>query len=365
LRASKKLIFLILLIGVLLSPIVLPRVSVAVVSFTPQQGDHFSYSEVENLGNGTGSYVGYTEHTTLSGGETMNGVSESTVSASYEYSYTWSNSESSSTTASQSGNFTWSDSSFLYLDGTDDQQGYTDPSVWFAMSSSLPLDSTFTVLNTQMTIISRNYSFYLPTEGKTISTIFAQGGGSYSGSPDDDSYGTFNAKYTWNEYFDPTTGYIVGYTYSEQDLSPNGNGTGFGYTDDLYVTSTSYQLSVLSSGTPPTTSTSSSTISVSSSLPANSGFGQYIGYIVGLVIIVLIIGIIAYAFSRRGKGAKTLPQHSSTAVPPPPAVDLTPKEQPPVQQIVLKEVAKIKCKYCGALIDSTAETCPKCGAPQS
>ncbi len=56
--------------------------------------------------------------------------------------------------------------------------------------------------------------------------------------------------------------------------------------------------------------------------------------------------------------------HPPPPGPPPENIDLTPK-QPPVQQIVIKEVVKVKCRYCGALIDSTAETCPICGAPRT
>ncbi|TMI68503.1 zinc-ribbon domain-containing protein [Candidatus Bathyarchaeota archaeon] len=32
---------------------------------------------------------------------------------------------------------------------------------------------------------------------------------------------------------------------------------------------------------------------------------------------------------------------------------------------MIKEVVKVKCKYCGALIDSTVQACPFCGAPRT
>jgi rubrerythrin len=44
---------------------------------------------------------------------------------------------------------------------------------------------------------------------------------------------------------------------------------------------------------------------------------------------------------------------------------LTPSGQPAVQQIIIKETVKVNCRYCGSLIDSTAETCPFCGATRS
>jgi hypothetical protein len=98
-----------------------------------------------------------------------------------------------------------------------------------------------------------------------------------------------------------------------------------------------------------------------------SGLMQYIGYIAGIVLIIVVVMILIYAFSRRSR--RTLPEHPSQREypppgPPPPEIDLTPK-QPPVQQIVIKEVVKVKCPYCGALIDSTADVCPICGAPRT
>ena len=67
---------------------------------------------------------------------------------------------------------------------------------------------TFYLLNTQMTVISRNYSYHLPSQNRNVNTIFAQGISNYLRN---DTYGQFTATYTWNAYFDPSTGYIVGY----------------------------------------------------------------------------------------------------------------------------------------------------------
>ena len=57
---------------VLLSLAVFP--SLAIADHVPQQGDYFNYYEIENLGNGTGDYAGYSEHTVVNGTEIMNGV---------------------------------------------------------------------------------------------------------------------------------------------------------------------------------------------------------------------------------------------------------------------------------------------------
>jgi ribosomal protein L40E len=97
---------------------------------------------------------------------------------------------------------------------------------------------------------------------------------------------------------------------------------------------------------------------------------KYAVLIAVIVIIIVIILIIFYAASRRRlpKHPSQRPVYTPPSEPPPPPppqdINLTPK-QAPVQQIVIKEVVKVNCRYCGALIDSTAEKCPFCGAPRS
>jgi len=320
-------------------------------AYVPHVGDHFSYHEVVTLGSGTGDYTGYSEQTIVNGMETINGVNaDGTTSTNFSYSWTFDNSTGTTTNGSSSGDFTFSPVTFLYVNGTDDQTGYVNPTVWFCMDNSIPVGGTFSLLNTEMTVTSKNYSYYLPSENRNVNVIFAQGDSSYERN---DVYGQFSATYTWKVYFDPSTGYIVGYSYDEHDT--NASGTGFTYTEDLYVNSTSYPLT---------------TAAASNNGGGTSSPTQYVGYIalIALVFVILIVVILVYAFSRRGR--KTLPQHPYQQRPPPPPgpppenINLTPK-QPPVQQIVIKEVVKVKCRYCGALIDSTAETCPICGAPRT
>jgi hypothetical protein len=312
----------------------------ATPTYTPHQGDTFSYYEVADVGSGTGlNYSGYTDHTVTTGMERMNGVFvNGTVAANYTYTWTFNDNQGSPTkTGKSSGNFTWSSTSFLYVKRTDNQTGYVSPTVWFYMDNSLPQSGTFYLLNTPMTVTSTSYSYHLASQNSNVNTIRATGTSSYHR---DDLYGVFNAAYTWTTYFDPSTGYIVGYDYSEQDTNST-TGNGFTYTDSLYVTSTSYTLT------------------------ATSFLQQYLGLIVGLVIFfifIVIIIVVIVAISRR---RRSLPRHPYPQVPvAPPQIDLTPK-QPPVQQIVIKEIVKVKCQYCGALIDSTVKACPFCGAPRT
>lgn len=340
-----------------------------VSAYTPQKGDYFNYSETTTVNNGQGGYTGYTDQLQTTGMERMNSVNGSVVSAFYSYTYQYSNNQGSSTSSSSSGTYTWSLDNFTYVNGTDGQVGfggipYSKPlRVWFAMNASLSDGSTFFVLNTRFTIISKNYSFQLPTQNKYVQTIQTEGTGQYQRN---DSYGIFTASYSWDEYFDPTTGYIVGYHYVEQD---NGNYQGqsasFTYTDDLYITSTSYSLIAAS---PPTSLTKSLTNqSQSQSQGFSGGFPLYLILLPAGVAVLFVVAIIVYALARRGK--ERLPEHPYTSYTPPgppptpfeSKIDLGSK---PPEQVVIRDVAKVNCKYCGTLIPTTAETCPYCGGPR-
>ncbi|HXZ89678.1 MAG TPA: hypothetical protein VEG61_01330 [Candidatus Dormibacteraeota bacterium] len=319
--------------------------------YAPQKGDYFNYSETITVNNGQGSYTGYTDQTQITGMEQVNSVNGTDVLAFYGYNYKYSNNQGNSTSGSASGHYTWSSSSFTYTNGTDNQQGYSRPTyVWFAINPSLLVGGTFYILNTQFTVLSKNYSLQLPTEGgKYIQTIQGKGTGEHQRN---NEYGVFNASYTWYEYFDPTTGYIVGYNYVEQDNGQSqGQAGGFTYTDDLYVTSTSYPLA-------PTATLSSNTSGLGSGL---EGLLPYLAVLAVLSIVALAI----YSAARLRQKKESLPKHSPYVPPPNPSpspleskIDLGSK---PPEQVVIREVAKVNCKYCGTLIPTTADTCPYCG----
>jgi hypothetical protein len=323
----------------------------SVSAYAPQTGDSFNYSQTITVNNGQNSYAGYSDQTHTTGMEKMNSIIGSNVSATYSYSFQFSNNQGFSNSSSSSGNYTWSSSTFTYLKGTDNQVGYSSPVyVWFAMNPSLPVGGSFYALNTQFTVQSKNYSLQLPTEGnKYVQTIQAKGTGQYQRN---DSYGQFTASYTWYEYFDPSTGYIVGYNYVEQDNgSYQGQAGSFTYTDNLYVTSTSYNLAP---GTPPITSISDVLL----------GLVPY--FVVGIVVVIFITVIAVYA-SRRRRRMDTIPEHPLSPPGAPPSTPWEPKidlgSKPP-QQVVIRDVAKVNCKYCGTLIPTTADRCPYCGGPR-
>lgn len=335
-------------------------------AYTPQAGDQFKYSEDIYVNHGKGSYLGYSDQTAVTGSEEVNSVTGSNVSSSYDYSYQFSSNQGSVSSSSSEGNFTWSSSSFTYLNGTDNQVGYSKPVyVWFAMDPSTPVGGTFFALNTQFTVLSKGYSFQLPTQNRYVQTIEARGTGQYQRN---DSYGVFAASYTWYEYFDPSTGYIVGYNYTELDTGTyQGQAGSFEYMDLLYTTSTSYPLAAASGP-------SSSSPTFVGSQPAYPGPSESDELLILGIGVLVVIAVVALFWARRRGRSKALPKHSAYAPPPTPPTPPAPSPAPweskidmgskPPQQVVIRDVAMVNCKYCGTLIPSTAQTCPYCGGPR-
>jgi hypothetical protein len=338
------------LVAIPLLLLALPSASASGTHYLPQTGDRFHYTETIQLASGVGNYSGYTESTYLNGTVGLTAVAPNgTESASYSNSGTWSNNTGSSETLNSAGTFTFSAQTFQYVQGTDNQTGYTNPYVWFYMDNSLAPGASFYILNTRMIVQSVNASYAL--DGKYVATIAAQGTGSFQRN---DEYGLFTASYTWQANYDPSTGYIVGYLYTEQDR--DGAGDGFTVTDLLYVTTTTYALT-------PAVAPSASPGGSSSILPYT---------VIGVILLVVIV-IVWLAVRSRSRRGPSLPRHSAGGAvgygPPPgtapPPVNLIPSQQPAVQQVVLRETVKVNCRYCGALIDTTATVCPVCGAPRT
>lgn len=354
---SWKALIAVALASVLLVP------SAATTHYAPKTGDYFNYYETITVNGGQGNYTGYTEQQNVNGTEHVTSILAGNVaSTSYQYFWTFHNNTGGSSSGSSAGNFTFSYETYRYVSGTDNQVGYYNPFVWFYMNNSLSQGNLFYLLNTQMKVVSTGYSYKLASTGSYVKTIFSEGNGSY---PRNDVYGGFTATYNWKAYFDTSTGYIVGYVYTEHDLNSS-NGDGFTYTEILYVTSTSYSL----------------TPGQAPSQPPSLSMNDILGIAVLVIIVLLLVtALVLRSRSRRmrdrlprhpGEGrigyryAPGQPQQGAPPQPPPgpPPIHLTP-EQPQVQQIVVKEVVKVKCQYCESLIDSTALRCPVCGAPRS
>jgi hypothetical protein len=400
--------------------------------YVPHVGDTFTFEETTTVTGGYGNYSGYTETDTAVGTVNVTAVlSNCTETAKYDYSGHYLNNAGSDYDWNEVGTFTFSAVTFDYVTGTDNQTGDNGSGVWFYLNNSLSVGSTFSQLGTGMTVKSLDTSYALNTAlGTNVKTIYADGAGTYER---DDGYGVFSAAYNWRAYFDPGTGYIVGYHYAE--LDSDGHGDGFVYTDTLDVTKTSYALTPaaapplytvtfsqagLGAGTPwtvtfdgvPQTGTGSSiyvtgvangtylygfsapgysaspglgwvTVAGATGVPpvtfaANPSGGPSVAawlvYLLVALVVVVIVVAIAVAAARRARRGPPLPRHSYGGQPhygppppgpAPPPISLRPADQPQIQQVVVKEVVKVNCRYCGSLIDSTAEKCPFCGATRT
>jgi hypothetical protein len=323
--------------------------------YVPKSADGFSYSESIAVLNGQGTYYDYTEVTAINGSIDVTSVlPNGTASATYYNADLYENSTGAHQRWTSSGRFSFSSVSFQYVNGTDNQTGYSNPYVWFFMNNSLGNGGTFELLNTHFAVLSTAYDYDLDTAaGGYVTAIYAEGSGTYERN---DAYGVFSATYNWKAYFDPGTGYILGYLYTEQDSNPNG--TSFTLVDSLSVTQTSY---TLTPGTAPASSSGNS----------SADLWLTLGVILAVVVVIVVVIVVLAARSRR---RHPLPKHSASGQvsyvppppgPPPPGIHLTPSGQPAVQQIVIKETVKVNCRFCGALIDSTVDKCPFCGAPRS
>jgi hypothetical protein len=318
--------------------------------YVPAAGDKFVYDETITLTNGTGNYSGYSEDSVYTGDIAVTAVlPNGTESASYASSGTFRNTTGSQPW-SESGAFTFSAESYQYVTGTDNQTGYTNPYVWFYINSSIAVGGSFTFLNTPMIVASTNATFRYPASATGYAeAIYATGAGNYQRN---DQYGLFVSYYTIRAWYSPITGYVLGYVYSENDT--NQYGDGFNYTDSLTDTSTTF--TVTPAAAPPASSSSSP-------FPWTT--------VLLLVILVVVVVVIIIAVTRRRSRGPALPRHAQGAsvgpmptYAPPPPIGLIPRDQPAIQQVVIRETVKVPCAFCGTLIDSTAKVCPQCGAPR-
>lgn len=320
--------------------------------YAPHVGDGFAYTETVTVNGGLGNYTGYTEATYVNGSIELDAVATNgTVQAGYQYDGHYVNNSRGNYNYTASGSFYFDAENFSYLfNTTDNQSGYVRPAVWFWANNTLGVGGQFYDLDTLMTVTATSASYHLgTTAGNYVRAIVATGSGAYFRN---DSYGRFNASYQWTSYYDPTTGYILGYLYTETDR--DGSGNGFSYTDRLAVTETTYALT-------------------NTSAPATTSSVSPLDLVIVAVLVVVLIAIVV-ALALRARRGPTLPKHSATGAPsfvaPPPGpgaapVRLTPSGEPAVQQIVVRETIKVKCAYCGGLIDASATQCPFCGAARN
>ncbi|MGB6501399.1 MAG: zinc ribbon domain-containing protein [Thermoplasmata archaeon] len=320
--------------------------------YDPVAHDGFHYYETTVLNDGAGNYAGYVNRTWTNGTENVTAVAPNgTDSATFSWTEHYSDNAGYHGTLPDSGTFTFSAATYTYVHGTDGPSG---PHVWFYINNTLPVGGQFHLNSTEFNVTSVNTSYPIAfTSTGYAATISGYGHGSYTYL----NYTgvSFTGRYTWTAYFDPHTGYIVGYAYQEQDRDASGDG--YTWTDDLSVTHTSYRLTPYPA-------------------PSSGGPGSPFGSSTVLLVIVAIVVVVVIVVAALALRARrpSLPRHSPTGrvdytpIPPlasAPPVGLSPGAQPAVQQIVMRETVKVNCRYCGTLIDTTATVCPNCGAPRA
>ncbi len=94
-----------------------------------------------------------------------------------------------------------------------------------------------------------------------------------------------------------------------------------------------------------------------------SGLICLVGIFIFLVILVVLYIIFKDAFSSNTKSVSR--EYRQLQGTPPPQTPQTIGSQAQVikEKEIIKEIVKVKCPYCGALIDQGADKCPHCGAP--
>lgn len=320
---------------------------------TVSKGECFQYREILTVSNGKGNYSGYSCNIYINGTEVVTGLSNnSSVDMKYNYSCVIiSPSEKYTYPQRAHGVFNFSSNTCDYINGTDNETGDNGTHVWFYVNPNIEVGNRTSLLGTSMKVRSNQYNYTPPNHKYIIDTVYLSGIGTCNRN---DSLGNFNANYTWNAYFDHSSGFIAAYTYKQTDL--NAQGDGFTCTETLYVSHSSYGVNI-SEVTP-----------VSEKAPAPFPYTDLF-LIIAFIFVVIIVVAIAVSRGKKNK----LNQHSSVSsgvnmkhehsdneneIKPEP-------EQKETEQVVIKEIVKVKCQYCGALIDSTVDKCPFCGAPRS
>lgn len=313
----------------------------------------FNYKEQAIITNGRGNYSGYYSNAWINGTESLAQIhSRGNVSMNYNYSCSIKSSGFNYINKDMAkGNFSFSTISCKYTNGTDNETGYTNPYVWFYTNNTISPNTEKELLNTRMKVISTDYSYLPKGSSKYITTIYLRGNGTYIRK---DSYGTFNATYNWNAYYDKASGFIVAYTYSEVDS--NGKGDGFACTNTLYVSNSSYgvHISPLQPGVQKPSAFPYSLIAIISLL----------AFAIIIVIAVAYVNANKHKIKKHSNGGGPVKMSENSEGRNETDIHLDP-ESKGTEQVVIKEIVKVKCQYCGALIDSTAEKCPFCGAPRN
>ncbi|MCI4367541.1 MAG: hypothetical protein L3K08_07305 [Thermoplasmata archaeon] len=265
----------------------------------PRSGDRFRFHETITLGQGEGNRSGYTEDQFINGSYAVESVGpDGSASVAWAIKGVYVDSLQTDQSFADGGNFSFSPSTYRYVSGSDNQSEFAGPFVWFFVNGSLPVGASLHLQNSSFSVVSTDAPFPMPSSPTGyVQTLFAEGTGTYERN---DYRGDFTAAYDWKVYFDPVSGYIVGYAYTEQDSDVNGNG--FTWTDTLAVTDTSYSLR----SSPPPAPAGSPHPGIATPLLVVGGLGGF-----------AVLGLLFLRFQRRrSRRAAASPKSESPDSPP-------------------------------------------------
>lgn len=234
-RAGNGIVLASVLVGLALVLTSAPTRAAAV----PADGQWFQYDYNIYLNNGVGNYSGYSEQETSHYRYDVQSVSGTTVRMYGSGSWSWSNSTGTTEGGSWAQNFVFDSGTRLYAGSYDVLGNYSSPYIWFWVPPSLAVGDTVPILDENLTVTSLSSTVWLQNFPPTPRVgIELQGSGEYLRN---DVYGVFDASWTDQYWFDPSTGFVIAEYYTETDSSPVG---GFQWQEQVFTTSASFPIAL-------------------------------------------------------------------------------------------------------------------------
>jgi L-amino acid N-acyltransferase YncA len=204
----------------------------------PNEDDYFAYEYVQEVNNGGGEYFGWWEKTESHGRYEVDAISGSTMTMSYDYTWTYDASDAAKTDPRRRvGVFNFSLDTRLYTHGYDLDVDYGDnPSVWLWVDPDVPVGTWVRILGDDFHVLSKDATVWSDWMPRKAMLLEARGSGVRH-----DAYGDMSYAYTDRYYMDRETGFVIAERYEEHD---SGTWEGFSASFDWHerwdATSSSY-----------------------------------------------------------------------------------------------------------------------------